>query len=68
MNGWNDACVEYFETGKIEQCPFCGSNNVKVEVHIHPVRDSYFFTCTACGQFAHYDGVSKKAATNSKMN
>lgn len=60
MTGWDKSVVEYAEKGKVSKCPYCGSDNVKVEEHKGKYRDSLSLLCKNCKRGAHYDGALKE--------
>ena len=60
MTGWDKSVVEYAEKGKVSKCPYCGSDNVKVEEHKGKCRDSLSLLCKNCKRGAHYDGALKE--------
>lgn len=60
MIGWDAAVVELEETGKVKECPYCKSKAVAAEKIIGKRRDSYWFSCKACGKSAHYSGELKQ--------
>ncbi len=60
MTGWDKSVVEYAETNKVSRCPYCDSDQVKVEEHKGKFRDSISFLCENCKKSAHYDGRLKK--------
>ena len=59
MKSFINNLVLYIQTGKTGSCPFCGTDNVKVE-ESNIGRHSFTLSCSECGKSDHYDGVSEK--------
>lgn len=60
MKQWIEALKMYDAHGKIENCPCCGSDQVKVQIHEGKHRNSISFLCENCKKGAHFDGMTKK--------
>ena len=55
--------VCYIKTGKVGNCPFCGSSNVEVEDYKYG-HQSVTFTCSECGKSDHFDGIAETETNN----
>ena len=58
MNKWDEAFVEYVETGKVSFCPNCGKNSIATEGFISGRHGSLTMRCTECNEQRHYDGFA----------
>ena len=67
MTDWYDAATEYAKTGKVVKCPFCGSENVRVEAYRSSVRDSISLLCLNCNRGDHFDGCTTSRLSDERI-
>lgn len=53
---WIQNVLSYCSTRNPGNCPFCNSEDIKVNT-LNIGRESLNFECKSCGAFAHFDGT-----------